>query len=229
MERARARQGSEPGVVAQGDAAGQWPHWVVQRSLLAVLLEASVAKPGNVSPTRARGSTHVTSVFYGNYRPIPFIQAAILDRIAFEVQKAGVVPGLYVGAGPLDAAGYRHRGEGWTLRWDGGKNHGLWNCFNHLGDRIEEPQYMTTYEIVSMNLLDLPAAVALLLEGAEANIHTRRLEASRLLKHTQDIDFIDEPGCTMVEVPEDQFGPGDHWNDNLPAGADARDGLRGDA
>lgn len=162
---------------------------------------------------RARGSTHVTSVYYGNYAPIPFIQAAILDRIAFEVQKAGVVPGLFIAPTALQSAGYEFPGKGWTLRWDGGKNHGLWNCFNDAGERCV-PEYMTTYEVINMNLLDLHTAVSLLLESAESYVHTRRLEASRLLKHTQDIDFIDESGCTMVEVPADQFGPGDHWNDD---------------
>lgn len=161
---------------------------------------------------RAKGSTHVTSVWYGDYRPIPFIQAAILDRIAFEVQKAGVVPGLFLPPRPLQDAGYKFAGKGWSLWWDGGKNHGLWNCFNHLDERCE-PEYLTTYEIVSKDLLDLPTAVTLLLERAEETIHIKRLEASRLLKHTQDIDFIDEPAGRMVEVPEDQFGPGDRWND----------------
>jgi hypothetical protein len=162
---------------------------------------------------RARGSTHITSVWYGDYLPIPFIQAAILDRIAFEVQKAGVVPELFIPARPLQDVGYQFAGKGWTLKWDGGKNHGLWNCFNQFGERCPHQEYMTTYEIVNKGLLDLPTAVSQLLEAAEVNIHTRRLEASRLLKHTQDIDFIDEPGCRMVAVPEDQFGPGDRWND----------------
>lgn len=134
---------------------------------------------------RARGSAHVTSVWYGDYEFYSFAEAALIDRVAFEIQKAGITPSLVVKSAALYRAKYDHPGKGWNLRWDGGKNHGLWDTFNCNGERISDPPYLTTYEIIQKRLVSLDEAVQQLLEAAETNIYTRRVEASRLLKDTE--------------------------------------------
>ena len=138
---------------------------------------------------RARGSAHVTSVWYGDFEFRAFAEAAVLDRVAFEIQKAGITPYLVATPEALyraqyDFPGISQRRRGWTLRWDGGKNHGLWNTFNDNGERISEPPYLTTYEIIQKQLVSLDSAVQQLLETAETNVYTRREEASRLLRDT---------------------------------------------